>query len=125
MCNLNDKTILAIDDTAAIRTFLRISLMDKGVNFFEAATAQQGLDICGLEEPDVVVLDLGLPDRDGLDILPELKQQHSGKAPVIIILTVRSEPAVKRHAYELGADAYLTKPFEIEDLVETLENTLH
>lgn len=125
MCDLANKTILAIDDTAAIRTFLRISLIDQGVNFFEAATAQEGLDLCAQKQPDAIVLDLGLPDKDGLDILPELKKSDTGKAPAIIILTVRSEPKVKRQAYELGADAYLTKPFEIDDLVETIENTLH
>jgi len=125
MSNLADKIILAIDDTAAIRTFLRISLMDKGVNFHEASTAHEGLALCKKENPDAIVLDLGLPDKDGLDILADLKNQNPNKRPIVIILTVRSEAKVKQLAFDLGADAFITKPFEIDDLVETLENTIH
>ena len=122
MTNLQDKKILAIDDTAAIRRFLRISLMDQGVNFHEAATAEEGVKLCRDLNPDFVVLDLGLPDRDGLEIIPELKESHgSHKAPTVVVLTVRSERRYRETAFARGADAYITKPFEMDELVEALE----
>lgn len=118
---LRDKTVLAIDDTAAIRTFLRISLMDQGVEFHEAANAADGLEKCLGLKPDVVVLDLGLPDKDGLDLLPLLKAAAKKHRLTVIVLTVRSDRTVKERAFRRGADAYLTKPFEMDDLVETME----
>ncbi len=124
MSCLENKTILAIDDTAAIRTFLRISLMDQGVNFVEASSALEGLRMLEQHKPDVVVLDLGLPDRDGLDILPEIKRSHEGNAPIVVVLTVRNDRRTKDTAAKRGADAYMTKPFEMEDLVEVLQNQL-
>lgn len=124
MAGLDGKTILAIDDTQAIRTFLKISLMDLGVNFLEAATANEGLSLCQQEKPDLVVLDLGLPDRDGLDVLPEIKASPE-KAPAVIVLTVRSDRRTRDIAMERGASAYLTKPFEMDDLIETIDDTLN
>ncbi|NVJ97898.1 MAG: response regulator [Alphaproteobacteria bacterium] len=123
MSSLQDKTVLAIDDTAAIRTFLRISLIDQGVDFHEAASAGDGLRKSEELSPDVIVLDLGLPDRDGLDILPELKASGE-QSPAVVVLTVRSERQVKEKAMALGADAYMTKPFEMEDLVEVMEKAV-
>ncbi|MFC3051459.1 response regulator [Kordiimonas pumila] len=124
MSILENKKILAIDDTKAIRTFLRISLMDKGVDFYEAATAAEGAALCQQKNPHVVMLDLGLPDRDGLDLLPELKAGISKTSPVIIVLTVRNDRRVRDLAFARGADAYVTKPFVMEDLVDTIEQAL-
>lgn len=121
MCILQDKKILAIDDTAAIRRFLRISLMDQGVDFHEAATASEGVRLCQELAPDFVVLDLGLPDRDGLEIISELKKAGGKASPAIVVLTVRSERRYRETAFARGADAYITKPFEVDELVETLE----
>jgi DNA-binding response OmpR family regulator len=123
--SLAAKHILAIDDTASIRTFLRISLNAHGAMFYEAATASEGLSLCKEIKPDLVVLDLGLPDRDGLDILPEIKhQENNGYAPNVIILSVRKEQSTKDKAFRLGADAYLTKPFLMEDLLEIIEQKI-
>jgi DNA-binding response OmpR family regulator len=120
------KQILAIDDTPSIRTFLRISLEAYGAAFHEAATAGEGLALCESLKPDLVVLDLGLPDRDGLDILPEIKQaKDTGAPPKVIILSVRKEPRIKEQARALGADAYLTKPFLMEDLIEVIDHHLN
>lgn len=118
------KTILAIDDARSIRTFLRISLESEGVNFFEAGTAHDGLAMCRKVKPDLVVLDLGLPDDDGLTILPEIKQAESpisGQPPRVVVLTVRKELEMKERARELGADAYITKPFLVDELLEVIE----
>jgi DNA-binding response OmpR family regulator len=120
------RKILAIDDTASIRTFLRISLQAHGASFYEASTATEGVELCKEEKPDLVVLDLGLPDKDGLDILPDLKTKVNGTpAPKVIILSVRKEQSTKDKAFSLGADAYMTKPFMMEDLVEVIEKQLN
>lgn len=123
---LKHRKILAIDDTSSIRTFLRISLQAQGAEFFEADTATLGLDMCREIKPDLVVLDLGLPDRDGLDILAEIKQvQEDGYIPKVLILSVRKEARTKEVARSLGANAYMTKPFLVEELLETIDTTLN
>ncbi len=119
---LANKKILVIDDAASIRTFLRISLQAEGATYFEAATATQGLELCLSEKPDLVVLDLGLPDRDGLDILPEIKKSTNGATPPVVVLTVRREHNIISKAYSLGADAYVSKPFLVEDLLEVIQS---
>jgi DNA-binding response OmpR family regulator len=119
---LSRKNIVAIDDTSSIRTFLRISLEAYGAGFHEAGTANEGLALCQKIHPDLVVLDLGLPDRDGLDILPEIKKPDgTNPPPKVIILSVRKEQRTKDTAIALGADAYLTKPFLMEDLIEVID----
>ncbi len=127
--SLEQKNILAIEDAAAIRTFLRISLQAHGASFFEAANASEGVRLCEEINPDLVVLDLGLPDKDGLEILPLLKQKSNGAPPPkVVILSVRKEQSTKNRALSLGADAYLTKPFLMEELIEVIErklNTMH
>ena len=123
--SLEQKKVLAIDDTAAIRTFLRISLQAHGASFFEAATATEGERLCREVRPDLVVLDLGLPDKDGLDILPQLKAAgESDTPPKVVILSVRKEQSTKNRAALLGADAYLTKPFLMEELLEVIDRKL-
>lgn len=119
---LANKRILAIDDTPSIRTFLRISLQSHGADYTEASTAAEGLDKCRSIRPDIVVLDLGLPDRDGLDILPEiLASNDGGPRPAVIILSVRKEQRTRDEAFELGATGYVTKPFIMEDLLDVIE----
>jgi DNA-binding response OmpR family regulator len=122
---LFERKILVIDDAAPIRTFLRISLQAQGADYYEAGTAQSGLDISQRIKPDVIVLDLGLPDRDGLDILAQLKEKGAnGQVPLVVVLTVRKEENMISRAYALGADAYITKPFLMEDLLEILHAQL-
>ncbi len=122
---LNGKKILAIDDALSIRTFLRISLEAHDVDFYEAGNGRDGLALCKRVKPELVVLDLGLPDVDGLDILPLIKQVEEGEvAPRVIVLTVRKENETKDMARELGADAYITKPFLVDELMEAIELTI-
>jgi len=117
-------TIVAIDDTPSIRTFLRIALTDHGADFHEAANAAEGVALCKEAKPDLVVLDLGLPDKDGLDILPAIKEAHPDHPPIVIVLTVRKEYIMRDAAFAQGADAYMTKPFMMEDLLEVIEDAL-
>src|SRR5262245_57741783 len=123
MTGLENKSILAIDDAAAIRTFLRISMQAHGAQFHEAGTVADGRSMAQSVNPDIIVLDLDLPDGDGLDLLPELKNMSgTDKDPMVIILSVRKEQETKDRAQQLGADAYLTKPFLMDNLLEIIQN---
>src|SRR5882724_7595621 len=100
-----NKHIVAIDDTHSILNFLRISLEALGARFQGAATASGGLALCESDRPDLIVLDLGLPDKEGLDILPRLKRiDRTGNIPVIV-LTVRNGREDREMAAKLGASA--------------------
>ncbi len=121
---LEGSKIVVIDDTPSIRTFLRVSLEYEGAEFHEAYTAKDGLELCKKISPDLVVLDLGLPDVDGLDILPQIKETQPGDNPPVIVLTVRKGKETIHEAFEKGANGYLTKPFMVEDLLEIIEKEI-
>lgn len=121
---LEGRKIVAIDDTPSIQTFLRVSLEDEGVTFFGASTAKDGLELCRKVTPDLVVLDLGLPDIDGLEILPKIKQTQSGKKPPVVVLTVRKGRETMAEAFNKGADGYVTKPFMVDDLLDVIEDKI-
>lgn len=122
---LRGKHIVVIDDTESIRNFLRISLEAHSAFVQTAATASGGLALCEQSPPDLVVLDIGLPDHEGLHILPRIKRLGNDHAPAVIILTVRREQRFIEKAKELGADAYLIKPCFVEDVTEVIENLLN
>jgi two-component system KDP operon response regulator KdpE len=115
-----NKHIVVIDDTHAILSFLRISLESLGARFSGAATASGGLALCESEKPDLIVLDLGLPDKEGLDILPRLRRLDKERSVPIIVLTVRNQKEDRDMARMLGANAYITKPFIMSELVEEM-----
>ena len=106
--------ILVIDDEPQIRRFLDISLRAQGYAVQSAETGQQGLETLATHGADLVILDLGLPDRDGQDVLRELRQWSS--VPVIL-LTVRSHEAEKVAGLDGGANDYVTKPFGAQELM--------
>lgn len=106
--------ILIIDDELQIRRFLRISLEAKGYRVHEAETGQEGVLKTAQVRPDVVILDMGLPDMDGLAVLKRLREWT--QTPVII-LSVRDSDRDKVAALDGGADDYLTKPFSTEELL--------
>lgn len=119
--SLDGTKIVVIDDTPSIRAFLKVSLEYEGAQFLEAASAKAGLSLCQQEKPDLVILDLGLPDVDGLEILPDIKETQPGAKPPVLVLTVRKGRDTIEEAYQKGADGYLTKPFVIDDLLEIIE----
>jgi DNA-binding response OmpR family regulator len=122
---LKNKRIVAIDDTHTILTFLRISLESMGAIFQGAATAAGGVALCEtLPPPDLIILDLGLPDKEGLQILSRLKRLNKEKNLPVIVLTVRKDQESIEAAAQLGADAYVTKPFLMEDLIEVIRDKL-
>ena len=123
--NLKNKNILVIDDTHSILTFLRISLEAAGASFYGAVTAAGGIALCETANPDLVILDLKLPDNEGLNILPKLKRTNKDKNLPIIILTAHKEQEILDKAMQMGADLCITKPFIVEDLIRVIHDQLH
>ncbi|EIK94901.1 two-component system response regulator [Pseudomonas sp. M47T1] len=107
-------TLLVIDDEPQIRKFLRISLASQGYKVLEAGTGSEGLSQAALGRPDLVVLDLGLPDMDGQQVLRELREWT--QVPVLV-LSVRASEAQKVEALDNGANDYVTKPFGIQEFL--------
>lgn len=106
--------ILIVEDEADIRRFVRLTLESEGYTVHEAATLQRGLIEAGTRRPDLVVLDLGLPDGDGVDLIRDLR---TWSAMPIIVLSARSAEASKIAALDAGADDYLVKPFGSGELM--------
>jgi two-component system KDP operon response regulator KdpE len=114
-------TILLIEDELPIRRFLRASLAVVNYRLAEAETGQQGLRLAAQQPPDLVILDLGLPDMDGQEVLRQLREWLH--APVII-LSVRDQEQQKITALDSGADDYLTKPFSTGELLARIRVAL-
>jgi two-component system KDP operon response regulator KdpE len=114
--------ILVVDDEPAIRRFLRTSLTAQGYLVIEAEDGATALDSLKRNAVDVVVLDLGLPDIDGFDIIRRLR--GGGSAVPIIILSSRTDESGKVQALDLGADDYVTKPFGVDELLARLRAAL-
>lgn len=113
--------IAVIEDEAPIRKFLKASLIGEGYRIAEAETARQGLRIVTQEPPDVIVLDLGLPDRDGKELVEEIR---GWSGVPIIILSARDQEKEKIAALDVGADDYLTKPFSVGELLARIRVAL-
>ena len=108
--------VLIIDDEAAIRRLVRGAAERSGLAVDEAATAAEGLAMARRPGCEVVLLDLGLPDRDGMELIPPLKAADRA----VIVLTARDDGIEKVTALDLGADDYLTKPFDTAELLARL-----
>jgi len=113
--------ILVIEDEAQMRRFLRASLTHGGYQLIEAETAEQGLVQAAARNPDLVLLDLGLPDQDGLVVTERLRQW--AKMPIIVI-SARGQEQDKIQALDAGADDYLTKPFGVGELLARIRVAL-
>lgn len=105
---------LVLEDEREIRRFVRTSLEAEGWQVFEADTVRQGLIEAGTRRPDLVIADLGLPDRDGVDFIREVR---TWSAVPIIVLSARTREAEKVAALDAGADDFITKPFGINELL--------
>lgn len=110
----NEPLVLVIEDEVSIRRFLKLALTDHGFAFSEAATGQQGISKCALEKPALVILDLGLPDIDGLEVTRQIREWSN--VP-IIVLSARGQEKDKVEVLDAGADDYLTKPFGVPELL--------
>lgn len=105
---------LIVEDEATIRRFVRMALQAEGWQVHEASTVRQGLIDAGTRRPDLVILDLGLPDDDGVTYLKDLR---SWSTVPVIVLSARSDESDKIAALDAGADDYLTKPFGVGELM--------
>src|SRR3990170_4880070 len=110
----NEPHILVIDDEPQIQRAIRTILTEKGFRVTTASRGEEGLTLAAANEPDLVILDLGLPDMDGVEVCTRLREWT--QCP-IIILSVRDSERDKVAALDQGADDYLTKPFSIEELL--------
>jgi two-component system, OmpR family, KDP operon response regulator KdpE len=113
--------ILVIDDEAPIRRFLRVAFEAEGHHVTEAATARDGIAAVAREAPGLVILDLGLPDADGISVLREIR----GWSDVpVLVLSVRSDEAGKVAALDAGAQDYVVKPFGMKELLARIRSLL-
>ncbi|OPY56155.1 MAG: KDP operon transcriptional regulatory protein KdpE [Pelotomaculum sp. PtaU1.Bin035] len=121
MENKKGARILIIDDEKQIRRLLKVTLDGHGYEVEEAASGQDGLDQAAARKPDLIVLDLGLPDMDGLEVIKRLREWS--RTPVII-LSVREQEKDKIAALDAGADDYVTKPFSMGELLARIRAAL-
>jgi two-component system KDP operon response regulator KdpE len=113
--------ILVIEDDAQIRRFLRATLTAEDYQFQEAVNAQEGIAQAAARQPDLVLLDLGLPDQDGLEVIREIRRWS--QMPVVV-LSARGQEKDKISALDLGADDYVAKPFAVGELLARIRAAL-
>src|SRR5579885_223402 len=114
--------VLVVDDELAIRRLLRNTLSIHGSTVLEAASVAQAIEVLDSTRPDLIILDLGLPDRDGVELIRELRARRS-PLPVIV-LSSRDDERGKVEALDAGADDYITKPFGAEELMARIRTAL-
>jgi two-component system KDP operon response regulator KdpE len=119
--NESQPRILVIEDEEPIRKFLRVSLAANGYALVEASTGRAGLLQAASAQPDLIILDLGLPDMDGVDLTRQIREWS--KVPIIIV-SARGKEQDKVVALDAGADDYLTKPFGVSELLARLRVAL-
>jgi two-component system, OmpR family, KDP operon response regulator KdpE len=113
--------ILIVDDEPHIRTLLKATLGRAGYSVVEAASGREAINAKAIDKPDLVLLDLGLPDRDGLELVePMLGEPRSA----LIVVSARDQTEQKVAALDLGADDYVTKPFDTEELLARVRSSL-
>jgi two-component system KDP operon response regulator KdpE len=113
--------ILIVEDEASLRRFLAPTLSNQGYQVIQAATASEGMAMARSHNPDLVLLDLGLPDLDGLKVLEDIR---SWSRRPVIILSARNQERIKVKALDLGADDYLAKPFGAAELLARIRVAL-
>jgi len=118
---IHEVTVLLIEDEAEIRRFLRTSLPAHGYRLYEATTGSDGLAQAKARNPDIILLDLGLPDMDGTEVI---RQVREWSAIPILVLSAREQEQAKVAALDLGADDYVTKPFGVNELLARMRAAL-
>ena len=113
--------IMVVEDDAHIRRLLKATMQRAGHVVVEAADARQAIALLDIERPDVVLLDLGLPDRDGLELIEPMRLRS---AATLIVVSARDDGSEKAAALDLGADDYVTKPFDTEELLARIRTAL-
>lgn len=111
--------ILVVDDEPAIRRLLHAALARVGHVVIEAGSGREALNAVQIDRPDVVLLDLGLPDRDGLELIPLIRERAA-----VVVVSARDDTVQKVAALDLGADDYVTKPFDSEEVLARIRTAL-
>lgn len=122
--HLRQATVLVCDDEPVVRALVRASLDDGAYEIVEAADGAQSLELARQLRPDLVVLDLMMPERTGLGVLRELRNEAELAATPVIVLTARTQTVDREVAARLGADRFLTKPFSPLELAELVAELL-
>jgi two-component system KDP operon response regulator KdpE len=113
--------VLVVDDEPQIRTLLKATLARAGYSIVEASNAREALASKSIDKPDLVLLDLGLPDRDGLELVGPLSAEPRS---AVLVISARDRTEQKVAALDLGADDYVTKPFDTEELLARVRASL-
>lgn len=113
--------VLVIDDEPQIRRALRVTLEQNKYEVLIASTAEEGLDLAATNPPDLILLDLGMPEKDGFEVCEELRQWSTTP---IIVLSVRHDEQDKVRVLDLGADDFITKPFGVHELMARMRAVL-
>jgi two-component system KDP operon response regulator KdpE len=119
--NPTSPSVLVVEDDPPMRKFLRTGLKAQGFRIWDVETGQRGIAEMQLQKPDLIILDLGLPDMDGIDLV---RQVRAWSQTPIIILSARSQETQKVEALDAGADDYLTKPFSFGELLARMRVAL-
>lgn len=118
---MTEKTILLIEDEKTIKNFLRMSLKFNNYKIIESETGIMGISLFMSNNPDLILLDMGLPDIDGLEVVNQIRQMSS--VPIIVV-SARGQESEKVVALDAGADDYITKPFGIDELLARIRVAL-
>lgn len=113
--------VLVVDDEPQIRTLLKATLARAGYEVVEASNAREAISAKSIDKPDLVLLDLGLPDRDGLELVERLAAEPRS---AVLVISARDQTEQKVAALDLGADDYVTKPFDTEELLARVRASL-
>ena len=111
---MSECRILVVEDDASIRNLIRTSLKVEGYESIAAANGQEAVSVCAKQKPDMILLDLGLPDTDGVEVIRTIRTWSS--VPILVI-SARQDDTDKIEALDCGADDYLTKPFSVQEML--------
>lgn len=121
---MKSKKILVIDDENLIRLIVRRTLEQNGYEVFLAENGTEGLKIANSSSPDVILLDVNLPDLDGFQVCTKLRSQATTCQIPVIMLTAADEPEDRARGFDKGADDFITKPFDCDELITRIETQL-
>ena len=120
-----NKTILVVEDNLDMRSGLQLALELEGYHVVTAADGAQALQLLATSVPDLILIDLKMPHIDGLTLLSETQKNEAWRAIPTVVVTAVTESAIESDARERGAHEYITKPFELDDLLETVARFLN
>lgn len=123
--NLRSPVFLIVDDSPTVRKMIMSALRPLTVDFGEAASGLEALEQLALRHYDMVTLDLNMPDMHGLDFLQFVRRNRMFQNIPILVISTRTDPAIQSSILSAGANAYLTKPFQPDEIVHAAEHLLY